>query len=501
MPTIADRLLGLFRPAPHENGDVAKAAAPSRVAIREELGTTGLMQSGGRIYEEFLDKLRGLQAVRAYREMSENDAIVGAMLTMIETLLRGATHDVEPGNNTPEAKGAADWLRTVPGDMSHSWASFISEWMATPIYGFAPFEIVLKLRNGSQRTPGESSRYTDGKIGVRKLAIRHPDTIDRWLFDDHMGVQGLVQRSPDAHYRPVTIPIEKLLMFRARSRKGNPEGTSLLRSAYISYFRKKRIEDIEAIGVERDLGGIPMVYAPAQWFRGDASAEDKAALSEMKKIVRNVRNDQQAGLVMPSVFDTDSQQRLLSFELVTTGGRRLFDTSVIIERLSRHIAMTLLQDVILIGHEQVGSFALASSKTNLAALVLGSFLDDIDETLNRHLVPRLMRLNGFPTDERMPRFTHGDIETRDLAELGAFFQALAGAGMPLFPSEDGQLEAAVYRMAGLPVPAEFVGRTPDSAPEDTDEEVVDENAPARTAEGGSAPSAPVPPAKPPKETA
>ena len=47
------------------------------------LGYSGLNQTGGNIYEEWLNKLSGERAVRTYKEMRDNDAIVGAILYAI----------------------------------------------------------------------------------------------------------------------------------------------------------------------------------------------------------------------------------------------------------------------------------------------------------------------------------------------------------------------------------------------------------------------------------
>ena len=113
--------------------------------------------------------------------------------------------------------------------------------------------------------------------------------------------------------------------------------------------------------------------------------------------------------------------------------------------------MTLLTDVILMGHEKVGSFSLASSKTSILAASLGAYADGIIDVLNRHLVPRLFALNGVSL-ERLPKFTHSDIETVDLGELGTYIGALAAAGAPIFPSDEGVLERHLLQQAGLPAP-------------------------------------------------
>ena len=412
-----------------------------------ELGATGLQTSGGRVHEEFLTQLMGELGRKVYREMSENDAIVGAMLYALEMLIRPVTWTVEAGGEDAEALRSAEYLETILDDMSTSWSSVLSEWMAAPVYGFAPFEIVYKRREGENRRPGLASKFDDGLIGVRKLAIRHPTTLDRWIFDEAGGVQAMVQRSMP-RLQPVTIPIEKLLLFTTLQRKGSPEGTSLLRRSFIAWFRKKRVEEIESIGIERELAGIPHFEVPAQWLGANASDDDKESLATIKKIGRRLRTDDQACVVTPMIYDQGGRP-LFKFKLVNSGGRRAVDTGKAKEYYSRQIAITIMADVLLLGHEAVGSFALASSKTNLFATGVGGLLDNVETTLNRHLVPRLMRLNGFSLST-MPSFRHGDIESINLAELGNYITQLANAGFPLFPTESGELERDLLRSANLP---------------------------------------------------
>ena len=49
-----------------------------------ELGTTGLRRVGGRVQDEFINALRGEKGRRVFREMSENDAIIGAILFAVD---------------------------------------------------------------------------------------------------------------------------------------------------------------------------------------------------------------------------------------------------------------------------------------------------------------------------------------------------------------------------------------------------------------------------------
>ena len=53
----------------------------------KEIGRIGQRRYGGTIYEEFLHELRGTRGIEVYREMSENDDVVGAILFAIDTTI------------------------------------------------------------------------------------------------------------------------------------------------------------------------------------------------------------------------------------------------------------------------------------------------------------------------------------------------------------------------------------------------------------------------------
>lgn len=412
-----------------------------------ELGLPGLKEFSGTINEEFLVQLQGIRGRQVFREMSQNDAVIGSMLYAIEMFLRPVSWKVEPCDGSSEAQAAAEFVQEVYDDMYFSWSDFISEWMAAPVYGFAPFEIVWKRRSGYKRNHEKSSKFADGKFGISKLAIRHPDTLDSWEYDDNGRLLAMVQRPPPS-YDTIRIPEQKLLLFTVLQRKGNPEGTSLLRRAYVAWYRKKRIEEIESIGIERELAGLPLFHTPSEWWTEGATASQKALLDEVKKIARRIRADEQAAVVIPSVYDELGNQ-LLKFELVSTGGTRAIETGPAKEYYSRQMAMSILADVLLLGHERVGSFALSDSKTNLFSNGLGALLDGIEDTHNKVLIPRILYVNGMDMS-KPPYLRHGDIETPDLDVVGEYVSRLAGAGLPLFPTESGELERSLFRIANLP---------------------------------------------------
>ena len=248
-----------------------------------------------------------------------------------------------------------------------------------------------------------------------------------------------------------------------------PTHNSILRSAYRDWYFKKRIEEIEAVGIERDLAGLPVARLPRRYFQADATPAERALLNTWAELVSSVRRDQREGLVIPSEFDAQGNQ-LFSFDLLSSGGARTFDTTKIIDRRSRAMATAVLADFLFLGQQAVGSFALSSDKTALFATALGAFAASIAAVLNRRLIPLLWEVNGW--DEAvLPKIVCGDLENPTLAELAQLLATLAGAGAPLFPDRD--LENHIRRMAGLPlVPEEGDGLDGDPAGGTTPAEIA-----------------------------
>ncbi len=413
-------------------------------------GTTGLKRYGGIVCEEFLRDLEGSKGVKVYKEMSENDAVVGAILFAIEMLTRQVTWSVEPATQDAEGRADAAFLEECMTDMSHTWEDFIAEVLTMLTYGWSLFEIVYKLRRGDSRDPRHKSQFDDGKVGWRKFSIRAQDTLLEWQFDEEGGIQGMWQLPPTGGER-VLIPIDKALLFRTTVRRNSPEGRSVLRSAYRSWYFLKRIQEIEAVGIERDLAGLPVLQVPEVLLTKAATDEQKQLLDDLKTMVQEIRRDEREGIIMPSELDSEGKPTGYKLSLVSTGSRRQFDTNAIITRYEQRIAMTVLADFIMLGIQNVGSFALASSKTELFGVALGAWLDSIAGTLNRFAVPRLFAANGMKRD-RLPKIVHGEVVAPPLDALGDYISKLAGSGMPLFP--DQALERKLRDMANLPAPPE-----------------------------------------------
>jgi len=382
-----------------------------------EIGVTGLNRWGNSVYEEFLPHLQYPQAAKIYKEMSDNDPTIGAILYMAEQLIKRAGWSVEAASDKSADKKAAEFLWQCMHDMSMSWDNTISEILSMFSYGFSFHEIVYKVRGGpNEKNSHRRSKYSDGRIGWAGFPIRSQHTLYGWEFADNGDIKGFIQWAPPK-YEKVTIPLSKGLLFRTKVSRDNPEGRSLLRNAYRPWYFKKRIEEIEGIGIERDLAGLPVITPPENvdiWDPTNPEAMRIKAIAE--NLVRNVRRDRSEGVVKPYGWE---------FELLSTGGTRQFDTNAIINRYDNRIAITMLADIVMMGGDKVGSFALGEVKKSLLAASLEAQIQNIADVFNTYAVPKLFQYNYFRGITDLPKIKPGEVETPDLKEL-AFLLRAAG---------------------------------------------------------------------------
>jgi hypothetical protein len=428
-------------------GDKAMLDEAEKASPLLELGATGLRRAAGYLDEEFLPQLRGRKGVEVYREMSLNDPIVSALLFAVDRLLRNVDWRVEPASDSKDDAKAAQLIETCMEDMSHTWQDFISEVLSMLIYGWSWHEIVFKRRIGPwEKDPKRRSKQTDGLVGWRKLPVRSQETMLRWIFDESGDVIGMVQIAPP-NYQTVPIPLDRSLLFRYRHYKGSPEGLSMLRGAYRPWYFKKRLEEFEAVGVERDLAGLPIAKIPAEMLRASPGTEQAKNVEVFKKLVRQVRRNDQEGLVWPMAYDQETKQPLYSFELLGGGGSRQFNTDAIIQRYEQRILMTVLADFILVGHEGTGSYSMHVDKTGIFRTSLNSITQSIADVLNRHLIPRTFMANGWKPAE-LPKIVPNDVDAPDISVLAQFMSSMQSMGVNWFP--DGTLENFLRSAARLP---------------------------------------------------
>lgn len=433
-----------------------------------QLGQSGLKRSYGYVYEELLPQLQGRRAVNVYQEMSQNSSVIGAVLFAIDMFMRKVAWRIEAASDSDADQKKAEYVASCKDDMGHSWPDFISEINTMLVFGWSWFEIVYKQRFNDETDEfgTATSKFNDGMIGWKKFMPISQDSWWRWDFDPESGETiGMWQR-PAPDYSERYLPIGKSLHFRTTSRKDNPEGASILRTAYRSWYFLKRIEEIEAVGVERDLAGIPIATVPAEMLGENASTDDKAMVQSIIQLVQNVRRDEQEGIVWPQAYDQAGNE-LYTFKLLTSGGSRQFPTDTIISRYESRIAMTALADFLLLGNDSTnnGSYALATSKSSMFQSALETWLNSIENVINDRAIPLLFRQNGINSGP-YPKFRHDIVQKPTLPDLATLVSSMAGAGAQLFP--DIELENHLREYAELPI------REPNPKNEALEEKIINQ---------------------------
>lgn len=397
-----------------------------------EIGNVGLNISNGRVFESLKKDLTFPQSNKTYKLMAYDSTIASA-LGLFQLMLARSKWDVKaPVNATPEQKKKAEFIRQCMRDMEHSWIDFIQEAASMVQYGFSVHEKVYR-----KRTRANGSRYNDGLIGWKKLPIRSQDSIEEFKFTkDHRDIKGVVQKITTEDYTDafksnyeIAIPKSKILLFRTGKSRNNPYGTSALRSVYYSWKYRTTLEEVEAIGVQRDLAGVPVLKIPPQYMSADATPEQKAIYAYYKNMVRNLQQNQQAGLVIPNAYDPETKMPLFEFKLLSQEGGKSYNTNEIVNRYDKKILIALGADLLALGTQGTsGSYALGTIKSGILSLTVEARLQEIADVLNSDLIPQTFKLNGW-TDEEFPEIYFDELDAQSLEEVSKFVQRTSSVGM------------------------------------------------------------------------
>lgn len=405
-----------------------EAGGGSPVALKvarqmfDQIGTSGLANSNSDfLVQDFLPELSGTSGYRTYREMHLNEPVLGAVTQAIELTMRSATVKITPADLSNQGREAADILRTAIGDMEHAWDQVLIDFNSMFPYGASLQEVTFKTSNGDVRDPAQRSAYADGKVRIRSIEGRSLENLTGWMRRDPVDKRRITHVAfngpPD--FREYELPLDKCLHLRPTSYLNDPNGISIYRRAYKSYWTKKRIEMIEAIGLERDLAGFPLLQPPPEvgniWDADDA--EMVSLLASCKRFLMSVRRNQNEGAVIPPGWE---------FKLLASGGNRQFDTGSIITRYELRMAASALGDVVLLGQQQVGSKSLAESKLELLFMAIRAHMKTFEQEFTRKVAQPLMRANGIPV-QLTPRLSHHKLRRDSLGELAAFLNALGNA--------------------------------------------------------------------------
>lgn len=369
---------------------------------------------GSYIDDEIEPSLANDLYIGQFKKMYYDDPIVGSIMLAITKTFQAVEWKCK---NDP--KGALEKsLENV------NWKEMIEEIVLFLVYGHSVFEVVLQEEE-------------DGLITWKNMYSRPQDTIVKWNRDPHGNVLSIDQQNPTLG-KLATIKMNKCLHFTTNKTINRPEGRSILRNAYRSWYYKTNFEKIEAIGVERDLTGLPVLTPAEDAILLNTDGTLNALGLWAWQIVRQIKRNEQEGLVLQPGW---------TFQLQGSPGQRQFDTGSVISRYDGKIAMSMLAQFLILGvNSDSGSFALASVQSDLFYKAVEGFAIMVANVINTQFIGAraISLLNDYPEIASVEPVGANKLNLNDLASfLGRLFKFNV-------ITPDDKLEEHVRKVASLP---------------------------------------------------
>jgi len=418
--------------------------------IYRNLGVTGIKQNSGMVFEQPLKQLQGHSGIKIFTEMYYIDPVCGAIMFAIEQIVRSGEWSAKPASQDEKDKKAAKFVNQCMDDMQMTWEDVVSDALTVFPYGWAFFEIVYKVRRGRKGINHRlNSKHDDGKIGWQKISLRSQRSWEKWEIEEGTGdVLGMHQYDEhlrddsQSQYLPLRANggIAKGLLLKTKHAGGNPEGVSLFTNAYRPWLIKKRLEEVEGVGIERDLAGLPVLIPPEDWDWDEE--ENVPVLAWAKELITNLRRDEYEGVILPNAN--------WDLKLLSAISARTHNTSEIINRYDKRIAMTSLGQFIMLGLDRAGgSYALVDSWEDLWKTAVQGHLNGMAGTFNKDAVPSLLELNPeFSKLKEYPRIHPNRVNIPSLVDLANYINGIAGNNIVNFDHQD--IREELMRMGRMP---------------------------------------------------
>ncbi len=364
----------------------------TRRQLTQDVGATGLSLKWGQVRDDYLREWNMSDKAKTVDEMLRNSSVIGALRFAIEMSVKSVDWHFESDEGEDDerlvlANAALENLR-------HSWSDHISDALMCIFYGWSMFTITYE--------------QVGGQLLWRKFKPLKHSTLMRWLIADDGGLAGIQQWPTDW---PEPIDIERMVIYKIRSNYGSPEGESILRPAWPDYYYAKNFKALEGIAYERNGSGYPVITLPE-----NANTTDDDVTSDVGKataIVRNIRNDEQSGLVLPFGWN---------FKFESPGN--VLDFSEPISRYEKRILTAALAQFLVLGQDKVRALSLSSDLSQFFNMAVDTLADIISDTFTQYPLRRLLRLNG--RDDNGIRMSHSPAGDIDLIQVGDFLQKVGG---------------------------------------------------------------------------
>lgn len=413
-----------------------------------EIGSTALQVIKDEAERAKVRELKWPLAIHTYETM-RNDATIATALTLKQQMLEKAFNKwvIDYNKLSPKSKEAADFIKYNFSNLQDQTLRQISSTASDfNVYGFSCFEKVFtKINNGKYLN---KYQYKLNKLAHRPQATLNycepfkfsedgRDVLGIWqnpdAFQDNNGMSSFDwMKNVDPMEGAVFIDIKKVAMFNINGTESNPMGRSPLVACYKPFREKVVIENLEVVGVSKQLGGVLELKIPSMILQKaamDPSSKEASFLKQLMKDAANAHQGEQSFFILPSDVQVGGQEQYKMSLKGVDGSSSDTNTTVLINERKKVILDAFGAGFINLGNEGVGSYALSDGKKSLHDTYIDRDIQCIEETFNENIIPQLLSLNGiYLDDEDMPKLRAGKIEEVDLNAYSSAIQRMGAVG-------------------------------------------------------------------------
>lgn len=420
--------------------------------------------NNGAVYRPLTDAqvakaLRFPESVATFEAM-ENDIVIATALVASNIIAQRTPISFEAFDTTATHEKRREFVESCFNDMTHTLQDFISYAMTCNQYGFALIEKVYRFRNKEH-----GSKFDDGKIGIKRLPLRHPSTVTGWDLDDNAReLKGfyqdsakiiitkknlenafrttVLQKSLDSlSSSDIYIPRENFLHIRIGDSTGRPEGKSPLSYCYKTIKEIENLVEIEGLSCQKNMNGVPVGKLPMNYMSPDATPDEKLVYQFYKDGLSNLGIHQQNCVIIPSDRDENGSP-YFDFSLEASSASNITAVSDVIKRKYDRVYQCLLADIMILGS---GTSGAVKNKAEMLNMLVEARLDLILDTVNSDLIPDLFERNGWDKT-KTPKMVKGKLSDIDMATFGKAIQQLTAVGMIAVTPENVNFIASVMNL-------------------------------------------------------
>jgi len=391
---------------------------PTTKNLGKSIGASGTKIFKGIItQEEYNSTLTGSRALRTYDIMRRSDSTVRSMLLVCKLPIMSAIWDVEPAD--PEDENdiyVANFVKSELFKKNINWTNFLREGLSCLDFGYSVAEKTYELTQFEGKD----------RIGIKSLGYRKQTTIWSWEMED--GQPGITQLLLD---KKANIPLPKLIIFTNDKEGDNHEGISILRYAYKNWDMKDKLDLINAIALEKQGVGIPILEVP-----DDA---DQSDVDEAEESIRKMRANEEAYIKIPKGW---------SASMMDMKGNTTKEIIPTIHYHDRQIVRSVLAQFLELGSSDgSGSRSLSEDHSKLFIQSLEAVARQIQATVQEQLIKQLCDLNFSDLPNGYPKLNYSKIGDDNITLMSDALLKLAQAGMI---TADVETENYMRRMLNLP---------------------------------------------------